>query len=81
MAQTCILDRLESSRRKLQDELSCLELRVQVFMLSVDGELDSPTLQAILDSGHSRIPIHRGADRWDCCSQQLKIPWQIMVHL
>lgn len=38
-------------------------LRVQVFMLSADGELDSPTLQAILDSGHSRIPIHRGADR------------------
>lgn len=49
-------------------------LRVQVFMLSADGELDSPTLQAILDSGHSRIPIHRGADRWDCCSARLKNP-------
>lgn len=49
-------------------------LRVQVFMLSADGELDSPTLQAILDSGHSRIPIHRGADRWDCCSEWLKNP-------
>ncbi len=37
---------------------------MQVFMLSVDGELDTTTLQAVLDSGHSRIPIHRGSDRY-----------------
>ncbi|KAK9868498.1 hypothetical protein WJX84_001723 [Apatococcus fuscideae] len=42
---------------------SCMTPLDKVFMLSVDGMLDQATLQAILESGHSRIPIHRGTDR------------------
>lgn len=35
----------------------------QVFMLSADQELDEGTLQSILHSGHSRIPIHKPGHR------------------
>ncbi len=31
----------------------------KVFMLSTEDRLDERTLQAILMSGHSRIPVHR----------------------
>lgn len=33
----------------------------KVFMLSTEDRLDERTLQAILMSGHSRIPVHRWA--------------------
>jgi metal transporter CNNM len=36
-----------------------------VFSLSTSDKLDTATLQAILASGHSRVPIHRGEDRTD----------------
>jgi metal transporter CNNM len=36
-----------------------------VFMLSTGDRLDEPTLRAILESGHSRIPIYREGDRTD----------------
>lgn len=36
-----------------------------VFMLSTADRLDEPTLRAILESGHSRIPIYREGDRSD----------------
>jgi len=36
-----------------------------VFMLSTDDKLDEPTLRAILNSGHSRIPVHRSGNRSD----------------
>lgn len=32
----------------------------KAFMLSADAVLDRPTLLAIVRSGHSRIPVHRG---------------------
>ena len=32
-----------------------------VFMLSSEALLDKPTLLAIVRSGHSRIPVYRGA--------------------
>ncbi len=32
-------------------------------MLSADQELTLPTLQSILSSGHSRIPIHKPGTR------------------
>ena len=35
----------------------------QVFMLSADQELNEATLQSILNSGHSRIPIHKPGSR------------------
>ena len=34
-----------------------------MFMLSADQELDEGTLQSILHSGHSRIPIHKPGHR------------------
>lgn len=37
----------------------------QVFMLSSDRLLDEATLQEILVSGHSRIPLHEPGDRWE----------------
>jgi hypothetical protein len=39
-------------------------VRAQVFMLSADQELTLPTLQSILSSGHSRIPIHKPGARY-----------------
>lgn len=47
--------------------LACVLLLLlvwQVFMLSADRQLDESTLQEILISGHSRIPLHEPADRW-----------------
>ncbi|PNW70423.1 hypothetical protein CHLRE_17g719250v5 [Chlamydomonas reinhardtii] len=35
----------------------------KVFMLSTEDRLDERTLQAILMSGHSRIPVHREGNR------------------
>ncbi|KAG2489018.1 hypothetical protein HYH03_012456 [Edaphochlamys debaryana] len=35
----------------------------KVFMLSTEDRLDERTLQAILMSGHSRIPVHRESNR------------------
>ncbi len=37
----------------------------KVFMLSTDSKLDEATLRAILQSGHSRVPVHRSGDRSD----------------
>ncbi|KIZ04393.1 hypothetical protein MNEG_3561, partial [Monoraphidium neglectum] len=34
-----------------------------VFMLSTDDRLDKATLQRILASGHSRVPVYEGSDR------------------
>ncbi|KIZ03235.1 hypothetical protein MNEG_4718, partial [Monoraphidium neglectum] len=34
----------------------------KVFTLSSEARLDKPTMQAILASGHSRIPVHRDGD-------------------
>jgi metal transporter CNNM len=35
----------------------------KAFMLSSDARLDRPTLLAIVRSGHSRVPVYRGAGR------------------
>ncbi|KAL6041282.1 CNNM transmembrane domain-containing protein, variant 3 [Balamuthia mandrillaris] len=35
----------------------------KVWMLSDDARLDDATMDAILEAGHSRIPIYRGKDR------------------
>jgi CBS domain containing-hemolysin-like protein len=35
----------------------------KVFMVSEDAPLDDTTLRAIVDSGHSRIPVHVTGDR------------------
>jgi metal transporter CNNM len=43
-----------------------LLLVLQVFMLPADRRLDESTLQEILVSGHSRIPLHEPGDR---CAQ------------
>jgi hypothetical protein len=37
---------------------------LQVYMLSVDAELNEATLLSILESGHSRIPVHKPCNRW-----------------
>ncbi len=37
----------------------------KVFMLSSEAALDEQTLQSVLASGHSRIPIYEGTNR--CC--------------
>eukprot|EP00798_Chlamydomonas_sp_ICE-L_P013955 gene13955-19892_t len=37
----------------------------KVFMLSSDAKLDQPTLKSILDSGHSRVPVHMSGDKRD----------------
>ncbi len=34
-------------------------------MLSVDETLNDAVVEAVLESGHSRIPVHRGTDRTD----------------
>jgi hypothetical protein len=43
--------------------LLLLVLLLQVFMLPADRRLDESTLQEILVSGHSRIPLHEPGDR------------------
>lgn len=44
---------------------------VQVFMLPSDRRLDEATLQDVLVSGHSRVPVHEPGNRWvagsGCC--------------
>jgi hypothetical protein len=47
----------------VQSLLLLLLLVVQVFMLPSDRRLDEATLQEILVSGHSRIPLHEPGDR------------------
>ncbi|KAK9826092.1 hypothetical protein WJX81_001533 [Elliptochloris bilobata] len=42
---------------------ACMTPFDKVFMLSADQELDEATLQSILHSGHSRIPIHKPGAR------------------
>ncbi len=37
---------------------------VQTFMLSTDAILDEDTMQRVLSSGHSRIPVYQGNNRW-----------------
>lgn len=32
-----------------------------VFMLSIDGVLDRPTMESILSAGHSRVPVFSGS--------------------
>ena len=39
-------------------------LPVQTFMLSTDAILDEDTMQRVLSSGHSRIPVYQGNNRW-----------------
>jgi hypothetical protein len=41
-------------------------VHLQVFMLSTADRLDERTMQAILLSGHSRIPVYRGGNRQGC---------------
>ena len=36
----------------------CPSFLPQVFMLSTEDRLDEATLRSILESGHSRIPVH-----------------------
>ena len=36
---------------------------VQVFMLSADAVVDEAVLLAILESGHSRVPVHKPGSR------------------
>ena len=38
-------------------------LRLQTFMLSADAVLDEETVQRVLSSGHSRIPVYEGSNR------------------
>lgn len=38
-------------------------LTPQVFMLSADAVLTEATLLSILESGHSRIPVHKPGNR------------------
>lgn len=35
----------------------------KVFMLSTEDVLDGPMMDAVLQSGHSRLPIHAPGDR------------------
>ena len=42
----------------------CLAPCMQVYMLSSRDVLDEARLLSILDSGHSRIPVHRPNNRW-----------------
>ena len=39
-------------------------IRVQVFMLSADALVDEALLLSILESGHSRVPVHKPGSRW-----------------
>jgi hypothetical protein len=48
--------------------LRMLLLLLQVFMLPADRRLDESTLQEILVSGHSRIPLHEPGDRCVFCT-------------
>lgn len=36
---------------------------LQTFMLSADAILDEETVQRVLTSGHSRIPVYEGSNR------------------
>ena len=43
---------------------------MQVFMLSADAVVDEAVLLAILESGHSRVPVHKPGSRCampNCC--------------
>jgi metal transporter CNNM len=40
-----------------------LLLLLQVFMLPSDRRLDEATLQDVLVSGHSRVPVHAPGER------------------
>lgn len=44
--------------------LLAIFLPVQVFMLPSDAVLNEATLRTILESGHSRVPVHRPGKRW-----------------
>ena len=37
----------------------------QVFMLSTDDVLNERMLRAVVESGHSRVPIHKAGDKTD----------------
>lgn len=41
-------------------------VRVQVYMLSADVELNEAALLSILESGHSRIPVHKPGNKYVC---------------
>lgn len=54
-------------------------MRLQVFMLSSEDRLDERTMQAILLSGHSRIPVYREGNRCGqgygrCCLAIAQLP-------
>lgn len=51
---------LDLSSKTAAEGMTPLDL---VFMLSTNTKLDSETLEAILASGHSRIPVHRAGNR------------------
>lgn len=53
------LDLTYKSARRSMTPLS------KVFMLSTDDFLDTDTISRILQSGHSRIPVCRGANQND----------------
>ena len=51
------------------NDVPCSSLHsVQVFMLSTDDVLNERMLRAIVESGHSRVPIHKAGDRTDLVS-------------
>ena len=53
-----------------------LDLFWQVFMLSVDAVLDEATLLSILESGHSRIPVHKPGNR---CADMPAYPCRVLA--
>ena len=55
-----ILGALDMQTKKVEKAMTPLD---KVFMLSEDDVLDQPTIQRIVQTGHSRIPVHAGQDR------------------
>eukprot|EP00884_Botryococcus_braunii_P005984 jgi/Botrbrau1/15387/Bobra.43_2s0015.1 len=51
--------------------LVCMTPLNKVFMLPSDAVLDKPTLLSVLDSGHSRIPVHKPGNRSEIVGQIL----------
>lgn len=51
-----IIGALDMHTKTVQKAMTPLE---KVFMLPADGKLDAKTMEKIVDTGHSRVPIHR----------------------
>jgi len=76
-----ILGALDLHKRAARDTGTKLE---EVFMISLDTELNVATLATISKAGHSRVPVYRGEDRTNIVGlllvkQLVRLDYQVLV--